>query len=62
MATSYAVCSAFAGNELLISLELLVDENLLEITVFEKQPFKKNFVDYNSVVILKCLFRLLWLY
>lgn len=50
----YAVRSAFAGNELLISLELLADEDLLEITdILEKPPLKKNFVDYNSVANFK---------
>ncbi len=46
----YQCYSAFAGNPLLIDLQLLVDEDLLDQEIFETMPaFKNTKVDFDKV-------------
>ncbi|MFA7371505.1 MAG: 4-alpha-glucanotransferase, partial [Sphaerochaetaceae bacterium] len=50
----YAALSAFAGNELLLSLNLLNDAELLSLTDVLIHPnFKAGYVDYNAVKAYK---------
>ena len=50
----YQSFGAFAGNPLLISLEKLVEQNLLEKTSLENPPnFASNLVDYGWIYIWK---------
>src|SRR5215467_8066834 len=50
----YQSFSAFAGNPLLISLEVLAEEGLLDPgDLDQKAPFPSNRVDYGSVIEFK---------
>ena len=50
----YQSFGAFAGNPLLISLEKLVEQNLLEKTSLENPPnFASDLVDYGWIYIWK---------
>src|SRR5258708_2796008 len=50
----YQCLSSFAGNELLISPDCLIDEELLRASDLDQgRSFPKNAVDYNAVIPFK---------
>src|ERR1700739_1008121 len=49
----YQALSSFAGNGLLISPELLLEDGLLQIKQCEDQDFSSNLVDYPAVIQFK---------
>src|ERR1700757_1571082 len=49
----YQALSSFAGNGLLISPELLLEDGLLDAKVCEGQSFSSNAVDYGAVIQFK---------
>jgi len=50
----YQCLSVFAGNPLLVSLERLVEDNLLEPADLENRPsFPEDSVDYGAVIMFK---------
>jgi 4-alpha-glucanotransferase len=44
----YAAPSAFAGNPLLISLDILIGDGLLDPHAFRNTPFNENVVNYGG--------------
>src|ERR1700746_910836 len=49
----YQALSSFAGNGLLISPELLLEDGLLDAKACEGQSFSSNAVDYGAVIQFK---------
>src|ERR1700719_4743967 len=49
----YSSLSSFAGNELLISPDRLIEDGLLRASDCEARSFPQNEVDYNAVVAFK---------
>jgi len=49
----YQTLSAFGGNPMLISPELLIEDNLLELSELQVEEFDETHVDYNRVIPYK---------
>src|SRR5271170_4012406 len=49
----YQSASSFAGNELLVSPDWLVEDELLRASDFEAHSFPQNEVDYKAVIVFK---------
>ena len=49
----YQSLSSFAGNELLISPDWLVEDELLRASDWQVRPFPQNKIDYNTVIPFK---------
>lgn len=49
----YQSVSSFAGNELFISPDWLIEDELLRASDFQASAFPQNKVDYNAVILFK---------
>src|SRR5438445_12573989 len=50
----YQPLSSFAGNELLVSPDWLVEDGLLRASDCQVRSFPQNEIDYNAVIPFKC--------